>query len=346
MDALQLYCQGFAKAWEPWPPLPLAAAAELGWWQALLADHGVERLQGMPLLGALLAAMPQLRLPQVAGISDSDLYRQAVLRGEQLDTDALEDAGPPPCWQQPQALTLWIAPHPAGAMPVLQTPSWADFELLVRALAHRGEPVALADGVHAQAISGLIHWGLIRQFGRQSRARLIVLHQAPYGSVSAAHVPGRLSDGAWLEASSTLRLEHELTHLATRRLLGEMRLNLLDELVADAMGMVAALGRFDAALFGRCLGIDALDQPIANGRWRSYTGELSYEEIQQAVALVMARSRELQTLLDQQPALLSPAQAMVRLQWLCQQRLDQPISAAPEAALPLQACAAAHQSNV
>ena len=70
------------------------------------------------------------------------------------------------------------------------------------------------------------------------------------------------------------------------------------------------------------------------------------QQIQQAVALVMARSRELQTLLDQQPALLSPAQAMVRLQWLCQQRLDQPISAAPEAALPLQACAAAHQSNV
>lgn len=345
MNVLDSYCQGFARAGDPWPPLPLAAAAELGWWQALLARHGVERLQGMPLLEALQAAMPQLRLPQVEGMSKSELYKQAVLRGEQLDTDALAAAGPPPCWQQPQALTLWIAPHPAGAMPVLQTPSWADFERLVRALAHRGEPVALADGVHAQAISGLIHWGLITQLGRQSRARLIVLHQAPYGSVSAAHVPGRLSDGDWLEASSTLRLEHELTHLATRRLLGEMRLNLLDELVADAMGMVAALGRFDAALFGRCLGIDALDRPIANGRWRSYTGELSNDEARQAVALVMARSRELQIRLDQQPALLSPAQAMLRLQWLCQQQLDQPISAAPEAALPLQVCAAAPQSN-
>jgi len=345
MDALQLYCQGFAKAWEPWPPLPLAAAAELGWWQALLADHGGERLQGLPLVEALQAAMPQLQLPQVTGISESGLYKRAVLRGEQLDTDALADVGPPPCWQQPQALTLWIAPHPAGAMPVLQTPSWADFERLVRALAHRGEPVVLADGVHAQAISGLIHWGLIAQYGRQSRARLIVLHQAPYGSVSAAHVPGRLSDGAWLEASGTLRLEHELTHLATRRLLGEMRLNLLDELVADAMGIVAALGRFDAALFGRCLGIDALDRPISNGRWRSYIGELSHEQIQQAVTLVMARSRELQTRLDHQPALLSPEQAMLRLHWLCQQRLDQPISAAPGAALPLQVCAGAPQSH-
>jgi hypothetical protein len=50
---------------------------------------------------------------------------------------------------------------------------------MVRALAHRGEPVAIANGVHAQAISGLIHWGLIPQFGSQSRACLIVLHQAP-----------------------------------------------------------------------------------------------------------------------------------------------------------------------
>jgi hypothetical protein len=335
MNVLASYCQGFARAGDPWPPLPLPTAAELGWWQALLARHGGERLQGMPLLEALLAAMPQLRLPQVAGISDSALYKRAVLRGEQLDTDAMATAGPPPCWQQPQALTLWIAPHPAGAMPVLQTPSWADFELLVRALAHRGEPVALADGVHAQAISGLIHWGLITQFGRQSRARLIVLHQAPYGSVSAAHVPGRLSDGAWLEASSTLRLEHELTHLATRRLLGEMRLNLLDELVADAMGMVAALGRFDAHLFGRCLGVDCTngDQPIAQGRWSSYTRELEQADAHKAVALVMARSRELQSRIDNQPALTKPALAMARLQWLCQQRLDQPITTAPTAAL-------------
>ena len=107
----------------------------------------------------------------------------------------------------------------------------------------------MADGVHAQTISGLIHWGLINQFGRQSRARLIVLHQAPYGSVAARELPaqlGELGEEAWLAASSKLRLEHELTHLATQRLLGEMRLNLLDELIADCMGMVAALGCFNA----------------------------------------------------------------------------------------------------
>ena len=54
-----------------------------------------------------------------------------------------------------------------------------------------------------------------------------------------------------------------------------LRLNLLDELVADCMGMVAALGHFDADLIDRCLVIDTdnANQPIANGHWLSYTRE-------------------------------------------------------------------------
>lgn len=321
-EALNTYYQGFTRAFEPWPPLPLAPEPELAWWIELLGnDPGAQR-QGEPVRAALVQSLPQLRLPQASGISSSDLYKALVLRGEDHESE-------PPQWQQSEALQLWIAPHPCGAMPVLQTPSWDDFALLVRALAHRAEPVPLADGVHAQAISGLIHWGLIERLGRQSRARLIVLHQAPYGSVKARHVPGGLSDAAWLEASTTLRLEHELTHLATKRLLGEMRLNLLDELVADGMGMVAALGGFDAALFGRCLGLGDDDQPIAKGRWLSYTKELSADESTQAVALVMARARELQAQLQQHPWLLQPEQAMPRLQWLCQQRLDASLSPPP-----------------
>ena len=103
----------------------------------------------------------------------------------------------------------------------------------MRALAHRGEPVDQADGVDAQAISGLIHWGLIQRFGSQRRAHLIVLHRAPYGSLPASSVPGSLSEEAWIEASSKLRLEHELTHLTTKRLLGKMHLNCV--LLADFM---------------------------------------------------------------------------------------------------------------
>mgnify|MGYP006268774457 CR=1 FL=1 len=329
--ALSDYCQGFARAAEPWPGLPLPNDTSLNWWDQLITDTD----QGVPLQEALVAALPQLQLPQVSGISTSDVYKTMVLRGQVINEATLATAGQPPQWECAEALRLWIAPHPCGAMPVLQTPSWHDFELLVRALAHRAEPVVLPDGVHAQAVSGLIHWGLIERFGRDSRAKLILLHQAPYGSVAAEHVPGRLSAEDWLAASTTLRLEHELTHLATKRLLGEMRLNLLDELVADCMGMVAALGHFDADLFGRCLGIntDNANQPIANGRWLSYTRELSDDDAKTAVALTLTRSRELDARLNQQSELLKPEHAMARLQWLCQQRLDQQLTA-PAATQP------------
>jgi hypothetical protein len=45
-----------------------------------------------------------------------------------------------------------------------------------------------------------------------------------------------LDERGWIQASSALRLEHEITHLEIKQYLGEMRLNLLDELIADAMG--------------------------------------------------------------------------------------------------------------
>ena len=317
---LTSYCEGFAEAAQPWPALPLAWDPELAWWTNITAEAVDGVLTGQQVLELLQTGLPQLYLPQQSGISLSELYKAMVLRGECVDQASIAGAGATPQWRYPEALRFWIAPHPCGAMPVVQTPCWPDFVQLVRALAHRCEPMALADGVHAQAVSGLIHWGLIRAFGRQSRARLIVLHEARYGSVPASDVPGGLTDADWLQASTSLRLEHELTHLATKRLLGEMRLNLLDELIADCMGMVAALGGFNAELFGRCLGIRS-----PSGRWTTYTKGLSQTDARQALDLVMVRANELEQRLDQRPELLLREQRMERLKWLSRQRLDRPI---------------------
>jgi hypothetical protein len=325
-DAVLTYCQGFDHALEPWPELPLSNDPEINWWEHLIKENH----HGAHLLDHLKACLPQLSLPQVVGVSRSDLYRRTVLRGETLCSAEYAAIGDQPRWLQPECLSLWLAPHPCGAIPVLHTPCWSDFELLVRALAHRGEPAALATGVHAQAVSGLIHWDLIRSFGRDSRARLILLHEAPYGSVDALHVPGGLDDQNWLAASTTLRLEHELTHLATKRLVGQMRLNLFDELVADCMGMVAALGRFDAQLFARCLGIPESRKPIADGRWRCYTHELNHADLVVVVDLLLIRARELEGLLQEHKALLAAENSMKLLRLLTKQDLLRPFTLGQE----------------
>jgi hypothetical protein len=62
------------------------------------APDGV--LQGADLLEVLQSVLPQLRLPQVPGISCSELYRRLVLRGEQANPAELLAAEPEPLWQQ------------------------------------------------------------------------------------------------------------------------------------------------------------------------------------------------------------------------------------------------------
>lgn len=315
-SSLESYLQGFNWVMQPWPAKPLEPDETLQWWRKLVAasepDEWFTELQQQ---------LPQLLLPQVKGISQSDTYKAAILRGEPIESTQLKSIQP---WERPQELELEIAEHPCVAVPVLRTPSWVDFQRLVRALAHRCEPVVLADGVHAQAISGLIHWDLIRQFGPKARAKLILLHEAPYGSVPAQQLPWDLSDAEWCRRSGHLRLEHELTHLATKRVLGEMRINLLDELIADFMGMLKAMGCYSAEVFGRCLGVDPIDGPQPNGRWMTYVAQLDPGEAQQVVALTMQRSIELEQIAqDLDPQAIN--QPLVLLSWLCRQKLNKPI---------------------
>jgi len=308
-DALCSYLQGFARADQAWPPPQQAGDPRLAWWRELPWE--ADRVRSWRLL---CTAMPQLRLPQLAGISRKDIYRKLVLRGAEASSRKLIPSER--VLRQPMALQFQLVEHPFLAMPVLTTPDRHDFLWIVRALAHRAEPVLIEDGVHAQAINGLIHWGLIRSLDKQARASLILLHEAPYGSVPAASLPISLDERGWIHASSALRLEHEITHLATKQYLGEMRLNLLDELIADAMGQLMALGGFSAEVFERCL----------QHRWKAYVAGLLAEEAQLALELVGARARELEVALS---AWRGPAAIRVRaelLPWLCRQRLDWPIT--------------------
>ena len=66
---------------------------------------------------------------------------------------------------------------------------------------------------------------------QRSRSR-----RASCASLAAQTGHGQPETDCWLELSQNRRLEHEQTHIACRRLLGEMRIN-HDGIVADAMGM-------------------------------------------------------------------------------------------------------------
>ena len=156
--------------------------------------------------------------------------------------------------QQEETLRILFAETLGGRLPVIVTDNRDDF-LRVEALLNGREdledfPVT------------------VNAFTMQARAknirnhRVILLGQAPYSNVPA-NLLG-LDEEEWIERSYRLRFAHECAHYETLRLFGGMQNHALDEIVADAMGQLAAFGNFSAArqrLFfgleqgtGRCTG--------------------------------------------------------------------------------------------
>jgi hypothetical protein len=295
------------------------------WWSSLLSQG----LEGMPMLQSLSQGLPQLLLHQVPGVSRSLRYQQLVRNGQHFGLTAVEHS--PSGWLQPSKLQCRLVDHMCGIVPVLITSCRADFELMVRALAYRAEPVQVSPSVHGMAVDGLIHWHLANNgTPLPKRIRLLILHEAPYGSLPASEVPGHPSEAEWLKASSVWRLEHELAHLATRHFWGTMRLNLFDELVADGMGMVKALGKFDATLFLQSLGIKhrSLSFPKTDApRWRSYVQDLDESEQTQVLEWLCERAQEVeQGFLASPSCFLGDQHVLTRFHWLCSQRLDKTIN--------------------
>jgi len=146
-------------------------------------------------------------------------------------------------------------------------------------------------------VSGFNNWGRIREYqrrweaegGDRSRAawqeefrrlvpkkelyqdRFLILSTGPYSDVAAREIG--LSGPDWRRISTKIRLEHECTHYFTLRVFGSMRNNLLDELIADYMGITAAAGRYRSDWFLRFMGLESFPVYREGGRLQNYRGE-------------------------------------------------------------------------
>jgi hypothetical protein len=112
--------------------------------------------------------------------------------------------------------------------------------------------------------------------------RFILLCARPYSGVDSSELGLDLDGPAWIETSTVLRLEHEFTHYATKRVYDSMNTNVLDEVICDWAGMTKALGRFRADWFLRFLGLEGLPQIREDARILAYLPGLGGD----AVALV------------------------------------------------------------
>lgn len=238
----------------------------------------------------LLGRLVQLLFPIHRGISTRSDYVAATRRGVK----------PPQALGQvltdPKAVRITLHPTPAGRIPLLIVTNRSDFVALVQALALRNEPAAIPDSMGACFVSGYTNWDRLRQYRRDWESshpegqwfdefhrvstrkdlyqdRFIILSDGPYSGISAAEMD--MPETVWRRMSLLIRREHECAHYFTRRCLGSMRNNLLDEIIADYMGIVEARGRFRAKWFLRFMGLAAYPTYRIGGRFENYVDGLS-----------------------------------------------------------------------
>jgi len=232
-------------------------------------DSPERALHGREVLAALADVYPQLYL--APGPEGAELYREIVLSGADAPERSL--AG----FRRHEDDALEYERTPAGTVPVITLHERGDFERFLKLMAYRAEDAAVPATQGASILDGVINWTKIRarreeymasggtedgwdgEFERFTSVKenykdaLIVLSWGPYSAVPADEA-GYPPD-EWLRLSHTIRKAHECTHFVCRRLFPELKDAVWDEMVADAVGITAAFGRFDRTLAERFLGI-------------------------------------------------------------------------------------------
>ncbi|MGL4881181.1 MAG: DUF7005 family protein, partial [Waterburya sp.] len=260
----------------------------------------------------------QLQFPIQQGISETEAYRAATRRG--IFTKGMTEASGL-VLQQSDRLQLFIHQSLAGKIPVLLVENRADFVALVQALSKRNEPISIPTSMGACLISGLNNWDRIHQYRQQwlreqdnsnseigwdkefkriipqkhiYQDRLIILSNGFYSGVTAEDIG--INESKWLQLSQKIRLEHECTHYLTLRLFGSMRNNILDELITDYRGIIAANGYYRADWFLRFLGLGSFPNYRRGGRLENYRGQppLSDGAFKILMALVKAAAENLE----------------------------------------------------
>lgn len=271
-------------------PFPLADEPFVEAWERY-AQEAEER----GTFACLRRHLVQLQFPIREGISETEAYRNATLRGHHPNRFGV--CGEGITLEEPESLRIEMHPTPAGRLPFLIAGHRPDFATLVQALTRRNEPVEVPESMGAAMVAGYNNWGRIRDYRRAwerstSKAteakwkkefkRLIpkkslyqdcfvILSNGPYSSVPAASLG--LSKSQWRSRSLAIRREHESAHYFTRRALSSMRSNVLDEFIADYMGIVEATGQFQADWLLRFLGLEAFPEYRTGARLENYKGE-------------------------------------------------------------------------
>lgn len=290
-------------------PLPLADEPFMAAWRDYARAAARE-----DAIAVLRRAWVQLAFPLRPGIAHEPAYRAVCLGGAPPAECPLATGLP---LARPEDIELRLVATAAGHLPIVVIPHRGDFEAILRACTGRNEPAPVAPALGAMIVSGYTNWDRVAryreawlvshnaadwgaEFARLAsrkelyQDRFVLVSRGPYSGVSAADLG--LEEHAWERLSLDIRIHHECAHYGTKRLLGSMRNNLLDELIADYLGLTGACGRFRADWFLRFMGLEDFPAYRPGGRLEAYRGDPPLSDGAFAVvsALVAAAARQLE----------------------------------------------------
>ena len=208
---------------------------------------------------------PDLPLPDESFVS---LWQAGAGRGA---LDFLADERKLPVyrwsWENVEAISVSFVQTLGGRLPVIATESHRDFRQMEALLNARDEARDLPLTVNAFA--------MVVRAESIFRHRILLLNHAPYSNIPPEKLG--LSEAEWLERSHRLRLRHECAHYETLRLLSGMKNHAHDEILADALGQIAAFGSFSAERQRLFFGLEG-GKGCPGGRLSFYCQRLSPQE--------------------------------------------------------------------
>ncbi|MBU1055148.1 MAG: hypothetical protein KKC46_15200 [Proteobacteria bacterium] len=273
------------------PPLnlPLPDKPHIVAWEEYLSSA-----DGKGIFDSLKIPLVQLWFPIQKGISKEEFYKSVTNKG--IHPEEISQATGLKL-KRPEDLRLNLHQTAAGQVPIIITAAREDFVALVQALTEKNEPAPIPESMGAIMIAGYNNWDRVGRYRKRWEAdkpfdfsgeswneefkRLVLqkdLYQDRFIIISDGHYSGipakamGLSEEDWIRLSIIIRRDHECAHYFTRHVLSSMRSRLLDELIADYMGITAAIGHFRADWFLCFLGLENFPEYRKGGRIENYLG--------------------------------------------------------------------------
>ncbi|MCR4909127.1 MAG: hypothetical protein K5985_09860 [Lachnospiraceae bacterium] len=249
---------------------------------------------GRAVLESLAEIYRQLYL--VPGKKGEEEYSLVVRQGQEPEEKNLSH------FKSDEKDSLVFMDTPVGEVCVITLNERQDFVTFLQIMANRCAEVNIPDTQGASILSGVINWRKIEarrdaffeeekekgndfpdwngEFKRFTSDKsnyldtLIVLSVGPYSFVPGSEFG--FSAEEWTAYSNTIRLYHECTHFICRKKFPEKKDAVMDELVADAVGIYAAFGKFNRQMEERFLGISG--GHYTGGRLENYVTADTEEE--------------------------------------------------------------------